>query len=141
MDLPRSTSPARCSALAPRMATPMASSHMRMRLRLPMLTQSDTAPMVQKLVLCPTAPNTNASRKAPRATLGAMAAAVSIRRSLNAGSVARAIGHGGSLEAGLAQPAGVADAAGAALGVGLVAGHAHRRVHAQFQRQLHNGRL
>ena len=31
-----------------------------------MLTQSETAPMVQKLVLLPTAPKTNASAKAPR---------------------------------------------------------------------------
>jgi hypothetical protein len=59
-------------------ATPIASSHMRMRLRSPMLTQSETAPMVQKLVLWPTAPKTNASRKAPPATSGAICDAFSI---------------------------------------------------------------
>ena len=46
----------------------MASSHMRMRLLSPMLTQSDTAPMVQKLVLLPTAPKMKASAKAPPVT-------------------------------------------------------------------------
>ena len=35
-----------------------------------MLTQSDTAPMVQKWVLLPTAPKTNASANAPPATYG-----------------------------------------------------------------------
>ncbi len=56
----------------------MASSHMRRRPVSPMLTQSDTAPMVQKWVLLPTAPKMNARRNAPpryiqisfRSTLG-----------------------------------------------------------------------
>jgi hypothetical protein len=39
-----------------------------MRLVSPMFTQSDTAPMVQKLVLLPTAPNMKASANAPPAT-------------------------------------------------------------------------
>ena len=43
----------------------MASSHMRMRPVSPMLTQSDTAPMVQKWVLLPTAPKMNARANAP----------------------------------------------------------------------------
>ena len=60
--------PARCSALAPSIATAMASSHMRMRPQSPMLTQSDTAPMVQKLVLLATAPKMKASTKAPATT-------------------------------------------------------------------------
>ena len=47
------------------MATAMASSHMRMRPQWPMLTTSDTAPMVQKLVLLATAPKTKASAKPP----------------------------------------------------------------------------
>jgi hypothetical protein len=41
---------------------------MRIRLRSPILTQSDTAPMVQKLVLFPTAPKIKASRNAPPVT-------------------------------------------------------------------------
>ena len=48
----------------------MASSHMRMRLVSPMLTQSETAPMVQKLVLLPTAPKTKASANAPAGDVG-----------------------------------------------------------------------
>ena len=39
-----------------------------MRDRSPMLTQSDTAPIVQKWVLLPTAPKINARRKAPPVT-------------------------------------------------------------------------
>src|SRR6185503_9391924 len=78
MDLDSSTTPARCSALEPRIATPIASSHMRMRLRLPMFTQSDTAPMVQNSVLFATAPNTNASANAPSATYGASCAGLSL---------------------------------------------------------------
>jgi hypothetical protein len=50
------------------MATPIASSHMRMRLASPMLTQSETAPMVQKSVLLATAPKMNARTKAPPLT-------------------------------------------------------------------------
>src|SRR5262245_55483129 len=62
--------PAAESAAAPSSATAMASSHMRMRARLPMLTQSDTAPMVQKCVRLPTAPKTKASANAPAVTSG-----------------------------------------------------------------------
>src|SRR2546428_6842920 len=52
----------------------MASSHMRMRFQSPMLTTSDTAPMVQNCVLLPTAPKTKASAKAPHTTMEASAA-------------------------------------------------------------------
>src|SRR3989475_12994761 len=52
----------------------MASSHMRMRFQSPMLTTSDTAPMVQKFVLLPTEPKTNASAKAPHTTVEASVA-------------------------------------------------------------------
>src|SRR5437879_11306630 len=61
----------------------MASSHMRMRFQSPMLTTSDTAPMVQKCVLLPTAPKRKASAKAPHTTAEASAAgldAVTVRR-------------------------------------------------------------
>src|SRR5688572_27576982 len=74
MDFARSITPARCSALEPSSATAMASSHMRMRLRSPMLIQSDTAPMVQKWVLLPTAPKTKARTNAPPVTYGASCA-------------------------------------------------------------------
>src|SRR5205814_7640174 len=70
MDFDRSTTPAHCSAVAPRRATAMARSHMRMRERSPMFTQSDTAPMVQKWVLLPTAPKMKARTKAPPVTYG-----------------------------------------------------------------------
>ena len=66
--------PANASALAPRMATAIESSHMRMRPQSPMLTTSDTAPMVQKLVLLATAPKMKASANAPQATVLATAA-------------------------------------------------------------------
>src|SRR5689334_21158284 len=52
----------------------MASSHMRMRDRSPMLIQSETAPMVQKWVLLPTAPKMNARTNAPPVTYGASCA-------------------------------------------------------------------
>ena len=64
----RSTTPASCIAFAPSTATAIASSHMRMRLLSPMFTQSDTAPMVQKLVLLATAPKTKARTNAPQVT-------------------------------------------------------------------------
>src|SRR5712691_1978996 len=76
MVLDRSTSPASCRALAPAVATAMASSHMRMRFQSPMLTTSDTAPMVQKCVLLPTAPKTKASANAPHTTAEASMAGV-----------------------------------------------------------------
>src|SRR6266404_4288143 len=68
MDLERSTTPATCSALEPSSATAIASSHIRMRPRSPMFTQSETAPMVQKRVLFPTAPKMKARRNAPAVT-------------------------------------------------------------------------
>src|SRR5712691_7551532 len=74
MVLERSTSPESCRALAPAVATAMASSHMRMRFQSPMLTTSETAPMVQNCVLLPTAPKTKASAKAPHTTMEASAA-------------------------------------------------------------------
>src|SRR5205809_7698572 len=70
MDFDRSTTPPSCSAEAPSTATAMASIHMRMRERSPMFTQSDTAPMVQKWVLLPTAPKMKARMKAPPVTHG-----------------------------------------------------------------------
>jgi hypothetical protein len=54
--------------LNPSIATPAASSHMRMRLQSPMLTMSATAPMVQKCVRCATAPKTTASAKLAQST-------------------------------------------------------------------------
>src|SRR2546422_5568119 len=66
----------------------MASSHMRMRFQSPMLTTSDTAPMVQKFVLLPTEPKTNASAKAPHTTVEASVAGL--------GSVTVAPSAGGS---------------------------------------------
>src|SRR6266446_117431 len=47
---------------------------MRMRFQSPMLTTSDTAPMVQKCVLLPTAPKRKASARAPHTTNEASAA-------------------------------------------------------------------
>src|SRR5204863_1538734 len=66
--------PAICKPVAPRTAVAMARSHMRMRERSPMFTQSDTAPIVQKCVLLPTAPKMKARRKAPPVTYGTSAA-------------------------------------------------------------------
>src|SRR5262245_33311248 len=63
--------PPSSSAFAPMIATAIESNHMRMRFQSPMLTTSDTAPIVQKSVLLPTKPNTNASANAPHATIGA----------------------------------------------------------------------
>src|SRR5882762_1620709 len=77
----RSTSPASCKAPAPAVATAMASSHMRMRFQSPMLTTSDTAPMVQKCVLLPTAPKRNPSATPPHTTMEASAAGLdSVKR-------------------------------------------------------------
>jgi len=39
------------------MATAIASSHIRIRVQSPMLTMSDTAPIVQKFVMLPMKPN------------------------------------------------------------------------------------
>ena len=54
--------------LKPIIATPMASSHMRMRVQSPMLTMSATAPMVQKCVRCAIAPKAAASANAAHST-------------------------------------------------------------------------
>ena len=62
------TRPSATSALKPIIATPMASSHMRMRVQSPMLTMSATAPMVQKCVRCATAPKATASAKLAHST-------------------------------------------------------------------------
>src|SRR5438445_12851161 len=51
---------------------------MRMRFQSPMLTTSDTAPMVQKCVLLPTAPKRKASAKAPHTTNEASAAGLDL---------------------------------------------------------------
>src|SRR5258706_12561900 len=81
MVLDRSMSPASCRALAPAVATAMARSHMRMRFQAPMLTTSETAPMVQKCVLLPTAPKMNVRAKAPQTTAEASAAGLdSVKR-------------------------------------------------------------
>src|SRR5260221_3676090 len=59
----------------------MASSHMRMRFQSPMLTTSETAPMVQKCVLLPTAPKMKVRAKAPQTTAEASAAGLdSVKR-------------------------------------------------------------
>src|SRR5450759_5722493 len=60
--------PNTCRVFAPMMATAMARSHMRIRPQLPMLTTSETAPMVQKLVLLATAPKIKARPKPLHAT-------------------------------------------------------------------------
>src|SRR5262245_1067712 len=53
---------------------------MRMRLQSPMLTTSETAPMVQKCVLLATAPKTNARANAPHTTVEARVAGSFKRR-------------------------------------------------------------
>src|SRR3990170_2252388 len=73
MDLATSMAPDSCRTAVPRMATAIASSHIRILFQSPMLTTSDTAPMVQKLVLLATAPKTNASTNAPHTTIEAIA--------------------------------------------------------------------
>src|SRR5258706_1261981 len=79
--LERSMRPASCSALAPAVATAMARSHMRMRFQSPMFTTSETAPMVQKCVLLPTAPKMKVRAKAPQTTAEASAAGLdSVKR-------------------------------------------------------------
>jgi hypothetical protein len=54
--------------LAPRIATAIASSHIRIRRHSPKFTTSVIAPIVQKLQRCAAAPNTKASAKASQAT-------------------------------------------------------------------------
>jgi hypothetical protein len=63
-----STQPRPAIAPKPSMATPMASSHIRMRVQSPMLTMSATAPMVQKWVRWAMAPKTAASANAAHRT-------------------------------------------------------------------------
>src|SRR5258705_3768355 len=59
----------------------MASSHIRMRFQSPMLTTSETAPMVQKCVLLPTAPKMKVMAKAPQTSAEASAAGLdSVKR-------------------------------------------------------------
>ena len=65
-------------AHTPRIATAIASTHMRMRVQSPMLTMSETAPIVQKLVLLPTNPKTPPSAKPSQAISAAEGNAVSI---------------------------------------------------------------
>ncbi len=60
--------PAATSTAVPTMATATASSHIRMRPQWPMLTMSDSAPMVQKLDFDATKPNTRASVNPPPIT-------------------------------------------------------------------------
>ena len=69
MLLAASTQPAATMALKPSMATPMARTHMRMRVQSPMLTMSATAPMVQKCVRWAMAPKATASPKAAHSTV------------------------------------------------------------------------
>src|SRR6266516_85078 len=82
-------SPASCRAPAPAVATAIASSHIRMRFQSPMLTTSDTAPMVQKCVLLPTAPKRKASANPPHTTAEASVAGLdavtALRRDTAAG--------------------------------------------------------
>ena len=54
--------------MTPINATAIAKTHARMRPVSPMFTQSDTAPMVQKLVLFATAPITTAIAKTALST-------------------------------------------------------------------------
>src|SRR5207237_1310853 len=77
----------------PAVARAMASSHMRMRFQSPMLSTSDTVPMVQKCVLLPTAPKRKARAKAPHTTADASAAGLdavtALRRNRAAGEPVR----------------------------------------------------
>jgi hypothetical protein len=104
---------------------PMASSHIRMRLQSPMLTMSDTAPMVQKWVFWPMAPKTKATAKASQRTV-LDATAVSMSGAVNGG-----VGDAGGGKAFGAQAAGIADPAGTALVVGLVAGNGQAVIDAE----------
>ncbi len=53
----------------PIIATPIASAHIRSRLQSPMLTASDTAPIVQKCVRCRIAPNRNVRANVAHSTV------------------------------------------------------------------------
>src|SRR5689334_20731282 len=73
MLLPASTQPSHTIALKPIIATPMAMTHMRMRVQSPMVTMSATAPIVQKCVRCAMAPKSAAKTKAAHSTWAASA--------------------------------------------------------------------
>ena len=60
--------PAVWRSATPAIATTIASTHMRIRRQSPKVATSDTAPIVQKLTRCPTAPKTMPSRRAPTVT-------------------------------------------------------------------------
>src|SRR5438067_3580659 len=135
-------SPVSCSACVPRIATAIASSHMRMRPQLPMFTTSETAPMVQKLVRLATAPKTKASANPPSATIEPSCEAVAAKGPPQEPSiltlVARRIGHARLGEALATETARVAAAAGAARRVGVVAGHREREIHAELGATAHD---
>jgi hypothetical protein len=66
--LPASSQPSAAIVLKPIIATPIASTHMRMRAQSPIVTMSATAPMVQKCVRCEIAPNTTAKPNEAQST-------------------------------------------------------------------------
>src|SRR5690606_31784083 len=111
------------------MATPIALAHIRIRVQSPMFTMSATAPIVQKLVRFMIAPRTSPSAKVAQTTV-LCTAAMSISGMAvwpaSAGPVAGGVGKAGRGEALATDPAGIAAAAGAARGVGLVAGNGQR---------------
>ena len=69
MLLPASTQPKPTITLNPSTATAMARTHMRMRVQSPMLTMSDSAPMVQKCVRWVMAPKATARENADQRTV------------------------------------------------------------------------
>ena len=81
MDFARSTCPASASTVVPAMATATASIQLRMRVHEPMLTMSDSAPIVQKLMRAAVAPNTKARAKPPSTTTSPRLALLSMRDS------------------------------------------------------------
>ena len=85
--LAASTQPRPTIALKPAMATAIASTHMRRRVKSRMLTMSASAPIVQKCVRCAIAPKATDSAKADHRTSvvseagsGAVMAELSLRR-------------------------------------------------------------
>src|SRR5260221_3689289 len=139
--------PASCSACVPRIATAIASSHMRMRAQLPMFTTSETAPMVQKLVRFATAPKTKGSAKPPSTTTRAgLEMPLDKEKRLRERAsilplVARGIRDPGRDEPLAADAARIASPAGASLGVRVVAGHGEREIHSQVGSLAHDVRL
>src|SRR5687768_11126246 len=115
------------------MATAIERSHIRMRPVSPMLTQSDTAPMVQKLVLLATAPKMNDSANAPPRTDGINCAGVA-----SAIEVARRIGNAGGDEALFPDPASIAHTTRATRGVRLVTSDRQCGVDAQLKCEQDN---